>query len=44
MQEVVDVGRAEGLNLPENYAADRLGFCDSLPASMTSSMHADLER
>jgi len=44
MQEVVNVGRAEGLNLPENYAADRLDFCDSLPASMTSSMHADLER
>jgi 2-dehydropantoate 2-reductase len=31
MQEVVNVGRAEGLNLPENYAADRLDFCDSLP-------------
>lgn len=44
MQEVVNVGRAKGLNLPENYAEDRLDFCDSLPASMTSSMHADLER
>jgi hypothetical protein len=41
---VLNVGRAEGLNLPENYAADRLNFCDNLPASMTSSMHADLER
>ena len=44
MQEVVNVERAEGLNIPENYAADRLDFCDSLPAPMTSSMHADLEQ
>jgi 2-dehydropantoate 2-reductase len=44
MREVVDLGRSEGVNLPEDYATDRLDFCDSLPASMTSSMHADLER
>jgi 2-dehydropantoate 2-reductase len=44
MREVVDLGRSEGVNLPEKYATDRLDFCDGLPASMTSSMHADLER
>jgi 2-dehydropantoate 2-reductase len=44
MREVVDLGRSEGVHLPENYATDRLNFCDSLPASMTTSMHADLER
>lgn len=44
MREVVDVGRAEGLGLAENYAAERLEFCDSLPAAMTASMYADLER
>jgi 2-dehydropantoate 2-reductase len=44
MCEVVDLGRSRGVDLSEDYAADRLDFCDSLPASMTSSMHADLER
>ncbi|MCU1251414.1 MAG: 2-dehydropantoate 2-reductase [Edaphobacter sp.] len=44
MREVVDLGRSRGVDLSEDYAADRLDFCDSLPASMTSSMHADLER
>jgi 2-dehydropantoate 2-reductase len=44
LREVVDLGRSEGVDLPENYATDRLVFCDGLPASMTSSMHADLER
>ncbi len=44
MREVVELGRARGVDLPEDYAADRLAFCDSLPASMTSSMHSDLER
>jgi 2-dehydropantoate 2-reductase len=44
MREVVDLGRSEGVNLPENYATDRLDFCDCLPASMTSSMHSDLKR
>jgi 2-dehydropantoate 2-reductase len=41
---VVDLGRSRGVDLSEDYAADRLDFCDSLPASMTSSMRADLER
>ena len=44
MQEVVAVARAKGVPLEENYAEDRLAFCDRLPAEMTSSMHKDLER
>jgi 2-dehydropantoate 2-reductase len=44
MREVVAVGRAEGVNLPEDFADQRLAFGDTLPADMTSSMHHDLER
>lgn len=44
MQEVVDVGRAEGVTLAPGFAEDRLAFCDQLPESMTASMHHDLER
>lgn len=44
MREVVAVGRAEGVKLAEDFADNRLAFCDSLPADMTSSMHRDLER
>lgn len=44
MREAVAVGRAEGASLDAGYAEDRLAFCDSLPATMTSSMHRDLER
>ena len=43
MKETVAVGRAHGVNLPEDYADKRLAFVDSLPAEMTSSMHNDLE-
>jgi 2-dehydropantoate 2-reductase len=43
MKETVAVGRAHGVNLPEDYAEKRLAFVDSLPAEMTSSMHNDLE-
>jgi 2-dehydropantoate 2-reductase len=43
MQEVVALGRALGVGLSEDYAQDRLAFCDSLPPSMTSSMYNDLE-
>ncbi len=43
-REVVAVGRALGVALPENYAGDRLAFADSVPADMTSSMHHDLDR
>lgn len=44
MKETVAVGRAHGVNLPEDYAEQRLTFVDTLPAGMTSSMHHDLER
>jgi 2-dehydropantoate 2-reductase len=44
MREVVAVGRAKGVSLREDYAEDRLTFCDTLPASMTSSMYHDLDR
>ena len=43
MQETVAVGRADGVNLPADYAQDRLRFCDTLPAAMTASMLHDLE-
>jgi 2-dehydropantoate 2-reductase len=44
MSEVVAVGRAQGVALPADYADSRMGFGDSLPADMTSSMHHDLEK
>ncbi len=44
MREVVEVGRAQHVNLDPDYGDGRLAFCDSLPAEMTSSMHQDLER
>jgi len=44
MKEVVAVGRAHGVALPEDYATQRLAFADSVPHDMTSSMHHDLER
>lgn len=44
MREVVAVGRAQGVQLAEDFADNRLAFCDGLPATMTSSMHNDLER
>lgn len=44
MDEVVKVARAEGVALPPEYAENRLAFAESLPETMTSSMHHDLER
>ena len=44
MREVVNVGRACGVELPVDYAEQRLQFADGLPADMTSSMAHDLER
>lgn len=44
MDEVVQVARAQGVPLPADYADQRLPFADQLPATMTSSMHGDLER
>lgn len=44
MREVVAVGRAHGVRLPEDYAEQRLEFADGVSPDMTSSMHHDLER
>lgn len=44
MREVVAVGRAEGVALAEDFAENRLAFCDSLPFEMSASMRNDLER
>jgi 2-dehydropantoate 2-reductase len=44
MREVVVVGRAHGVKLDEDFAEDRLAFCEGLPAEMTSSMHSDLNQ
>ena len=44
MREVVAVGRAHGVALPENYADVRLQLADDVSPDMTSSMHHDLQR
>lgn len=44
LKETVAVGRGHGVRLPEDYADDRLAFVDTVPATMTSSMHHDLEK
>jgi 2-dehydropantoate 2-reductase len=44
MHEVVAVGRAHGVPLPDDYAEQRLEFADGVSPEMTSSMHHDLER
>jgi 2-dehydropantoate 2-reductase len=44
MREVVSVGRAEDVNLAQDFAEDRLAFCDGLPPEMSASMRNDLER
>ena len=44
LDEVVQVARAQGVDLPEDYAEDRLAFVDTVSPAMTSSMHHDLER
>lgn len=44
MREVVTVGRALGVSLPDDYAEQRLAFADGVSPDMTSSMHHDLER
>ncbi len=43
MREVVAVGRARGINLPEDFAEQRLRLTDGLAPDTTSSMHHDLE-
>ncbi|HEY3793676.1 MAG TPA: 2-dehydropantoate 2-reductase [Bradyrhizobium sp.] len=44
MREVVAVGRAQGVRLPEDYAEIRLRLADDVAWDMTSSMYHDLER
>ena len=44
MREVVAVGRALGVDLPADYAAQRLKLTDDVAPDMTSSMHHDLQR
>ena len=44
MSEVVAVGRAHGVALPENYAQVRLQLADDVSPDMTSSMQHDLQR
>jgi 2-dehydropantoate 2-reductase len=44
MQEAVAVGRAQGVDLAEDYADRRMEFIDRLPAEMTASMQGDLAR
>lgn len=42
MRETVQVGRAEGVDLPADMAEQRLAFIDTMPDNMDSSMHHDL--
>ena len=44
MREVVAVARAQGIDLPSDYAEQRLALADDVAHDMTSSMHHDLER
>jgi len=44
MREAAAVGRAHGVRLPEDFAEERMVFVDTLPATMTASLHHDLER
>lgn len=44
MQEVVAVGCAHGVALPQDYADVRLKLADEVSPDMTSSMHHDLQR
>ena len=44
MREAVAVGREHGVHFDEDYAENRLAFCDGMPSEMTSSMHTDLEQ
>ncbi len=44
MRETVNVGIAKGVRLDPGYAQKRLEFCDTIPATMMSSMQVDLSR
>jgi 2-dehydropantoate 2-reductase len=43
-EETVAVGLARGVNLPADYADQRMAFIDTVPPTMTSSMHHDLDK
>jgi 2-dehydropantoate 2-reductase len=43
-REVVAVGRAHGVALPEDYGEQRMAFFESWPPEMTTSMHHDLQQ
>ena len=42
MREVVAVGRAQGVALPEDFADGRLAFIDTLPPQMEASLATDV--
>jgi 2-dehydropantoate 2-reductase len=42
-REVVAVGRAHGVNLPADFAEQRMPFFDGWPPDMTASMHHDFQ-
>ena len=44
MREVVAVGRAKGIPIPENFAEDRMKFAEASPPTFKASMLHDLER
>src|SRR4051794_201597 len=44
MREVVAVGRARGVAIPEDYADDRMKFGEASPPTFKASMLHDLER
>jgi 2-dehydropantoate 2-reductase len=44
MREVVAVGRAQGVPIPEDFADDRMKFGDASPPTFKASMLHDLER
>jgi 2-dehydropantoate 2-reductase len=44
MREAVAVARAEAIDLPADYAEQRLALADDVAYDMTSSMHHDLDR
>jgi 2-dehydropantoate 2-reductase len=43
LAEVVAIAHAEGVALADDFVDGRMAFADGLPATMTSSMHGDLE-
>lgn len=44
IEEAVAVGRAKGVNLPDDIVATRVAFAEGLPPGNRASMAADLER